>query len=952
MSAGPAPDPLRRLDAVSQAIPRILRRHPDLLPDVARATLPSRDELVAEARIAARQALAGPDPDAAIRTALRRLKYRVVGGLVLRDLAVGPAAVDDITAALAGLADALCEGAIRFADARAAARHGRPPGWPDEGGFVAMALGKHGGQELNYSSDVDLVWFVADHDGQTPGPRPLPTRRWAERLAAEVAGILATPTADGFCFRVDLALRPDGHAGAATPSLAAGEQYYLTWGRTWERAAWLKARPCAGDLELGEELLRRIAPFRFRRSMDFGTLHDLAAMRDRISEAARAGSLEADLKRGPGGIREIEFLVQAWQLIWAGRDPSLRVRGTLEALPLLAVRDVLGADEAARLADAYRFLRFVEHRLMWPQEAQTQRLPADEDAEGWEALASACGRSVETLREELAGHRRIVQEAWSGLLRDSEPSPPERTVLSDPFASSQERRAALEGLGFPDPADAERRLAELARPSARERMSPTAWRRFEEVVPRLIRLAGGSGDPHAALARLQAFVARAGARGTTYALLAGNPHVAATLVRLFAGSAFLSELLCAHPELLDALVLRGRGGERPPSGLEELWASLQPQLAGRPEANDALLALRTFQVSELLRIGLADLGGALPGGDLPCRWLTDLARVCVRGAWSLAGQEMERRHGALPRAGDGPGPLAVVGLGSLGSGWMTYGSDLDLVFLYEPGPADARSAGPRRLDPASWAARWSQRVITILSAPTREGRCYGVDMRLRPDGIQGPLVVPVDGFAAYYRERARPWERIALCRASIASCPDASLAARVEDLLAVARSPGGLEVAGVVAEARRMRERQRAALPPEEASRVDLKKGQGGLADVEFAVACWQVTRQPGHPATRIADPMLAMEALRRSSDVRSDAAGELSDAYAFMRRVEARLRLGSGRGADGLRFPSSLADRVASSLGFASAAELERELRSRRRAIEGRCDELLGDLTLSYEGS
>jgi len=950
VTSGPALDPLARLDAVSQAIPRILRRHPELLPEVARARAPTRNELLEEACSAAADALGAADPEAAIRVALRRLKYRVVGGLVLRDLEVGPDGVPEIGAALAHLADALCEGAIRFADARLTARHGRPPGWSDGGGFVAMALGKHGGEELNYSSDIDVIWFAADHDGQTAGPRPIPSRRWAERLAGQVVDILASHTADGFCFRVDLALRPDGRAGAPVPTLAAAEQYYLTWGRTWERAAWLKARPCAGDPELGEELLRRLAPFRFRRSMDFGTLQDLATMRDRISEAAATGRLESDLKRGPGGIRELEFLVQAWQLIWAGRDPGLRVRGTLEALPLLADRGVLTPERAGRLAAAYRFLRAVEHRLMWPQEAQTQRLPPADDREAWERLARACSRTVAGLREELDAHRGAVAEAWAGLLQEADPEPAETAVLTDPFASSEERRAALEQMGFVDPEDAERRLAELARPAARDRMSPAAWRRFEAVIPRLVRLVARSGDPAAALARLQAFVSRAGARGTTYALLAENPPVADALVRLFAGSAFLSELLCAHPELLDALVLRGRGGERPPLPLDELWASLRPQLEARPEEDDALIALRTFQVSELLRVGLADLGGALEGDGLPCAWLTALARACVRGAHVLATRSMLGRHGGL--AVDGPAPVAVVGMGSLGSGWMTYGSDLDLVFVHDPGASSARSSGRRPLDPGSWAARWSQRVITTLSAPTREGRCYGVDMRLRPDGVQGPLVAPLDGFEAYYRERARPWERIALCRADVVACPDPALADRLRDQLALGRCPGGLDAAEVVAEARTMRDRQRAALPPVPAGSVDLKKGRGGLTDVEFAVACLQVTRQSGHPATRIADPMQAMKALSASSDIRPDVARELAGSWLFLRRVEARLRLGSGRGADTLVFPSPVADRVATSLGLVGQDELQGTLAGHQRTIERRCGGLLTGVGSGSEGS
>jgi glutamate-ammonia-ligase adenylyltransferase len=925
------PELLTRIAEASDAVARILRRHHDLLPSIS-LELPERAGLLAEAHAEVTEALAHDDPEAAVRRGLRRLKYRVIAGLILRDLEDGPDGVELITESVSDLADALTDAAIRFAHVRTARRHPRPESWPDPGGFVAIAMGKHGARELNYSSDIDLIWVIADHQGADYG----------NRIGGLVVGVLADHTEDGFCFRVDLALRPDGRAGPPTTALAAAEQYYLTYGRTWERAAWLKARPCAGDLALGEELLRRIAPFRFRRSMDFGTLEDLGAMRDRIADAARLGDLAADLKRGPGGIREVEFLVQAQQLVWAGRDPELRVAGTLEALRRLEARSVLPDHvDAEGLADAYRFLRAVEHRLQWAQEAQTQRLPAADDGAAWARLARLMkfAGDVDGFRAELAEHRALIERSWAGLLSGTESISTSFPALVDPFAEPAERRRDLASLGFADPAAAEKLLDQLARASARERMRPEAWRRFERVAPRLLLLAADSADPDAALARLRTFIARVGARGTTYSLLAENPRVMRTLIRLFAESGYLSELLCAHPELLDALLLRGRGGA---PGAEALRKRLQEQLDAREDPDDAMLAMRTFHTAELLRIGLADLTRDPEDETLPCGPLTDLARACVHGAMEVATRRMLPRHGMLPAADGAARDLAVLGLGSLGSGWVTYGSDVDLVFLYADDAEDRASTGPRSLDPVTWTARWSQRVITALSAPTREGRCYAVDMRLRPDGSGGALVVPISGFAAYLRDRAKPWERIALCRASIAAASTPEVADAVAAALVQAHTSRPADPGEIVREVRRMRRRQRDELAGEGDGRLHLKTGLGGLTEVEFAVACVQTTRRPGHPAAGIADPLEALDVLTQTGDIAPQAAADLALGYRLLRRVEARLRLRSGRSANVLRFPSDEADRVAAALAMGPAAKLKATIDTHRDAIAAAAAQVL----------
>jgi len=908
--------PLNRLAEVSEVLPRILGRHPDLVERLGDPSPPAA-ELVAEAVAA----VAGQDDDGACR-ALRRIKYREVARLVLQDLDGGVEAVSDVCARLSELADALCEAALRHADARVSARAGRPDGWAPGEGFVVMALGKHGAGELNYSSDIDLILITAEPRGQTDGGKPISARRWCDRVAAAFAATLAEPTPDGLCFRVDLNLRPDGAAGPPTLPIAAAELYYLSWGRTWERAAWLKARPCAGDFRLGNDLLELLEPFRFRRSMDFATLDDLAAMRDRIAAASRAAELQDDLKRGPGGIREVEFLVQAHQLVSAGRDPTLRVRSTLGALTALVEAGALPeAIDSVQLAADYCLLRAVEHRVQWWQEAQTQRLPAAADAAAWARIAGALDRSAEALSDDLAAARSRIEAAWEGLMvRDGGGEAP----ALDPFATGDERLAALSELGFTDAPTAARHLDALARVGGRDRMSPAAWRKFEQVAPRLLQAAGASVAPQTALSRLEQFVGRVGARGTTYSLLAGNDAVVDTLVRLFASSAYLSELLLSHPELLDALVLRGRGGERPPRSAADLDAELAPVLAAL-SPDDAMLAMRTFHSTELLRIGLADLADALPDHGLPGPWLRELATTLVRAAADQARRRMVDRHGELPGR-DGPRPFAVLGLGSVGSGWMSYGSDVDLAFVYGDAPGEP-SDGARPLDPTTWATRWAQRLVTTLSAPTREGSCYEVDLRLRPDGASGPVVVTLDGLRAYYARRAHPFERIALCRASVLGAPPA-FAAALDDALAVARLAP--DAAALVAEAQDMRARQLAALGPAPASGQHLKLGPGGIVDLEFAVACAQATRPPGHPATAAADPLLAISLL---PELVPDPSA-LTEAWLLLRRVEAQLRLRSGRAERWFRLDSEDAEAVAAGLGR-SPQELGVQLDAARRLIQ-----------------
>lgn len=933
----PVPEPLLTF---APAIARVLTRHPDLVPAVRRRDRPDRASLRAEAFAAADSALAAQDPEA-MMAALRRLKYRVVGALILDDLEAGPSLVDAVGATLTDLADGLLDGALRFTRGRIEAKHGPIEGLDPDAGIVAIAMGKHGARELNYSSDIDIV-YLARH---LPGD----ARVLVDRLARRADRQLSEPTADGFCFRVDLNLRPEGRTGPATSTLAAAEAYFLTYGRTWERAAWLKARPAAGDLALGDELLEAIEPFRFRRHLDFGTLDDLATMRDRIAASTRQDALQRDLKRGPGGIREIEFLVQATQLAWCGRDLGLRIPSTIPALRALDARGVLpdGVQVEQLIAD-YRMLRAVEHRIQWEREAQTQTLPNHADDAGWERLARAMGSGhTGTFRDELAAARARVEDAWS--LVFAQDQRPEALSLVDPFATVEERTSELVTLGFQDPSEASSRIERLAEPDARHRMRPSTWRHFERLMPQLATLAARSSDPDIALARLERFVNRVGARGTTYELLHENPTAMETLIRLFAESAFLSERLLNHPELLDTLVLRGRGGEVRRRGADVLEKELLADLLNRDE-DERLLAMRTFLTTEWLRIGLDDLAGALPPPGLPSPWLTAAAEAVVRAGDRVAADAMSSRHGVIRRRSGSVAPRAIIAFGSLGSGWVSYGSDIDLVFVYSGDQLQPESDGRRPVDPRTWTARHAQRVVTALSAQTREGRCFEVDLRLRPGGGGGGVVVTLDGLRAWYQHRAEPWERIAACRARVVSASDPAFGEAVGAVLRSARRAD--DPAVVVAEARAMRKRQRDELAGEAGARMNLKVGRGGIAEVEFAVACAQLTIRDEHPARAVSDPQVALALLGASGDLDRAASTALAEAYGFLRRIEANLRLRTGTHTAHLDIEHPLADRVAAGLGLGDRVELAAALRARRATVSELTERWLDEVAAADRGA
>jgi len=823
----------------------------------------------------------GPVARAELQAALRRHRRRELVRIGGRDLA-GLATVDETVRELSALAEAAIDVAVTCARARLTAEWGDAPGR-----FVVLGMGKLGGEELNYSSDVDLV-YVHERDGEQAAGRTL--AQFFARLAEEVTRALRELTEDGLVFRVDLRLRPGGAEGPVAVALPAALSYYETWGQTWERAAWLKARPVGGDRALGEALLGELVPFVHRRYLDFGTIEDLKAMKRKVDASLRGpDAASADVKLGRGGIREVEFFVQAQQLVHGGKDERLRPRATLAALAALADAGYVARDLADRLAAAYRFLRDVEHKVQIVHERQTHVVPRD--AAELAALARRLGfrgpeaaRDFETIRSR---HAAAVRAAFEALFHAAEDvrrrdERPELTMLVDDVENEARARSELARLGFRD-VDAAYRDLRLLRDGPPH--APASARRRQALValaPALLAEIASSAAPDRALAHLASFVSTIGARTSYLHLLLENPGVMRLLVRLFATSEFLSTFFLRHPELLDSLVradLVRIVRPRP-----EMDGELRARLAAAGDLESELDTLRRFRHEEFLRIGVHDIEGSLAPLEVPAQ-LTALAEASLAAALAIARRQVLAR-GALPDEPPTDG-LAVVGMGKLGSAELNYASDLDLVFVYDAGEA---SWWQGRGVPHEVFTRIAQRTISALGTPTREGIAYRIDTRLRPSGNQGPLVSSLDAFAAYHRESAQVWERQALIKARVVAGPPA-LAVRLAAVIEEFVYGRGL-TAEEVAEIARMRTRIERERGNAGAAAVNIKTGRGGLVDVEFLVQMLQLRHGHAHPAVRVRATHEAIAALADARLLPPADADALAAGYRFLRALENRLRL------------------------------------------------------------
>jgi glutamate-ammonia-ligase adenylyltransferase len=927
---GRALETLLQLLSTSQNFSDLLVANPDFI-DMLRVPLrrsPSRVELEEQLKAEVDAAF----ENSAVLRAFRRFRQRQVLRIGTNDV-IRDRPLEEITRDISRVADAALEVALATAQRQVSKRFGQP--FTDSGRptrCVILAFGKLGGEELNYSSDIDLM-FLYDEEGATRGPRSagIDNEEYFRRVVGEVVRLLSAHTEQGQAYRVDLRLRPEGHRGALARSLASTLGYYDKFGRTWERQALIKLRPVAGDRALGDEFLRAVEPFVYHKYLSFAEINEIKALKRQIEKkTARAGPNAADVKTGHGGIRDIEFTIQFLQLLNGADLLAVRQRNTLLALEALEGAGCLTDQEYHILDDAYRFLRKTEHRLQLLFDLQTHQLPAGEDELRKLALRMGYRKCMDAdaltafrrdYREKTDLDRKILDHLLHQTFSDEgDRAEPETDLILDPHPDPETIRAVLGRYPFRDPFGAYHNLAQLAHESV-PFLSARRCRHFlASIAPHLLQALAETPDPDMALVNLEKVTASLGAKSVLWELFSFSSPSLKLYVDLCAGSQFLSEILINNPgmidELLDSLVLNQ------PRSRDELRIDLVSLCRG---AADPEPILHSFRDKELLRIGVNDILGKGTIRETTTA-LSDLAEMILLQIVAWQESVLVRRFGSPrlasgPRAGQ-PSRCALLALGKFGGRELNYQSDLDLVFVYEgdgrtdpsPGANPADSFEPT--DNFHFFTELARGIIKAAGYWGPMGPLYQVDMRLRPTGKSGSLVVPLVEFRRYYTEGgAQLWERQALTRARVVH-GDLPFAREVMDVAAAGTygPPWRPEWASAI---RAMRDRLEASR-----SGRDLKRGFGGLGDVEFLIQLFQLKYGGATPALRQPNTWDALVALHKAGYLNDTEFTILKNGYDFLRQVESRLRIVHNRSLDELPERPEEMEKLARRLGWEAEGE------------------------------
>lgn len=810
---------------------------------------------------------------------LRGLRRRVFLQTMLRDL-TGAADLREVCGAMTTLADVAIGAAVARHTADLADAHGTPHGLHsgEPQSLIVVGMGKLGGGELNVSSDIDLV-FVYPEEGETDGPRPLANREFFDRLGRRVIGTLNDVTADGYVFRVDMRLRPYGASGPLTTSFVGLEQYLVTQGRAWERYAWLKARAVTGDRH--GDLAALVHPFVYRKYLDFDAYEGLRHIHRQIRDQGARRAYSDNVKLGDGGIREIEFIAQAIQIVRGGREPDLRVRGTLPALAAIEARGLLPPTSCAALRDAYFFLRNVEHRLQYRDDEQTHELPAAGPERA--LLAQSLDVDEAAFAQRLARERGLVSVTFAQTLGDdgrtSDAADALYVTLWDdpvPVPDAQER---LRAAGFGDPDALAVALARV-RGSSRYQQLPAASRqRFDTLVPQLLAVSAahpGLSGAQVVFERLLALLESIARRSAYLALVIEHPPLLPRIANLMGASGWAAEYLMRHPllldELLDARVLLA----------EPDWGAWRAELArlmsAHPDdAEHQMDVLRHFQHAQSFRLLVQDLEGRLTVERLADH-LSALADIVLDAAITHCW-----RHMTGGTAGESH--FAIIGYGKLGGKELGYASDIDLVFLFDHAEDD-----PDAYAKETRYTRFGQRLNTWLTSNTAAGQLYDTDLRLRPDGAKGLLVSSLASFRKYQREHAWRWEHQALTRARFVAGDPVVGAAFEAERDAILRLPR--ETAPLREDVLAMRRKIHAGHHNATAL-FDLKHDDGGMVDIEFTVQYLVLAHAHAHPIlTRNAGNIALLGFAGELGLVPAALALEVADAYREYRRLQHKVRL------------------------------------------------------------
>ena len=883
-----------------------------------------------------------------VMAALRRFKRRETLRIAYGDIVKGHS-VARVTRQISYLADAIVEAAVDFAQRRVAEkqsqRNGRTPPAPR---FVVLALGKLGGRELNYSSDIDLVMLYQETHGDA-GSGDHDSGEYAQRLAREVIRLLSEPTDLGFCYRVDMRLRPDGRQGALCTRVDQALAYYDTRGRTWERQAYVKARAIAGDIELGKEYLRQLRPWVYRKYLSLADITGIKSLKRRIDQAAEeAGVAERNVKTGRGGIRDIEFVIQFLQLLNGGAEPSLRTGNTLTAIERLEKTGCLTPQERTLLEDNYAFLRKVEHRLQIMFDLQTHELPTASAeltklARRLDYPAAGITPPLEAFRRDFGERTVVNRKILDHLLQDAFPADhetePEIDLVNDPHPEPATIEEVLGRYPFRDVPSAYENLMSLAHESI-PFLSTRRCRLFlASIAPRLLAEVAKTPDPDATLVTMSRVSDSLGGKAALWELFSSNPAAMKLYVTLAAACPYLAGILTSNPGMIDELVDSLLVDKLP--DLARLEASLAELTRG---AEDIEPILRSFKHAQHLRVGVRDIVGRDDIRDTHAA-LADIAEACLKEISAAETTKLYEKWGTptvgpLPagaqeqpanprpwaptaeRVGQ-PSEMVILALGKLGGREPNYHSDLDLVFLYDADGATVPGKSSRAASTSNshFFSELGQRIIKAASQFGPYGRLYEVDPRLRPTGRSGPLATPLAGLVRYFREGGgQLWERLALCKARvIVGSPDAAARAMSAVTDSIYCRPWSGQDAAELIDMRQKLE--------ESASRQNLKRGVGGTMDAEFVVQMLQLKYGHDLPVIRTPGTLDALEALEQAGCLSKADAEFLAESYRFQRSVEARIRLMDAAGRH--EFPDELRElaKLAYLLRYDNPMDLARKL-------------------------
>ena len=827
-----------------------------------------------------------------IFSVLRKFKKREYIRIGLRDL-LGKVGFKETVEDISNLADVCLQAAYEHADRELQKKFGRPV-YQDANGnwieseFAILGMGKLGGRELNYSSDIDLIYIYTSSQGETRSTSEssitsISNHEYFTKLALDITKSLHEITSDGNVFRVDLELRPEGNSGEIVNSLTSCEIYYQSWGRTWERQALIKARVSAGSENLGKEFFEMIEPFIYRRSLDFEAIEEIKSMKYQINKSLKGKHSKGNIKLGFGGIREVEFTIQAYQLLLGGRDKSLRVRDSLGAMKTLYEKNILTEADHNHLREAYIFLRNLENRVQITFGLQTYLLPDNEIdlavlARKMRIAGDSQKNLADNLMKEYETHTRFVGTLFAEQFVEKEKREAAETLSSEwdrsRIGEEQFTESMLAEIPFlPDPKRTYRFLKSFRDGTQFSHPSVQSIQEFYSIIPKIFQQCRRVPKPDSAIENLCRFVEATGARESFLSLFQRNEKFLELLVILFGSSGMLSQILIKRPDLVDVLtdmeaIYRFKLAEK-------IQEDLNSALKTSPDFESKSLVLRRTKQAEELRIGVrylikeADLAGTLED-------LSNLADVFLQTVYRIACEEQKSGN---------HNDFCIIGMGKLGGHELNFGSDLDVLLVYDEGESDPPPEGF-----SGYYSALSQMIYKLTSEMTSAGYAYKIDTELRPEGDAGALVLSVQGYEKYFKSRARIWEQQALVRARFVA-GNAEVGKKFIEAVHQFVYQDKFEYGSLI-EISRLRERMEQELAKESTKGKNVKLGFGGLADIEFAVQIIQLMHGKKFPRLRQTNTLSALKSFVALGLIDQDMAEELQDSYLFLRNLECALRI------------------------------------------------------------